>query len=135
MAQRPDAAEAFPPFYKAIMGRGTVDRRTKELSYLAVSFVNQCPYCLADHRVGGRKAGISEAEMSAVEQEEDAGFTRAEQAALAYARELTRKAMAPQARPLLDGHFTQEQIVELTLVVSMANFTNRFNNGLGILPE
>jgi AhpD family alkylhydroperoxidase len=117
------------------MGRGAVERRVKELAYLAVSFINHCPYCLADHRVGGRKAGISEAEMAAVEQEDDSGFSRAEQAALSYARELTRKAMAPQSRPLLDGYFTQEQVVELTLVVAMANFTNRFNNGLGILPE
>jgi len=25
--------------------------------------------------------------------------------------------------------------VEITLVAAMANFTNRFNNGLGILPD
>jgi alkylhydroperoxidase family enzyme len=31
-------------------------------------------------------------------------------------------------------HFTHEQIVEITLVAAMANFTNRFNNGLEILP-
>ena len=32
-------------------------------------------------------------------------------------------------------HFTDEQIVEITLVIAMANFTNRFNNGLDIFPE
>jgi alkylhydroperoxidase family enzyme len=32
-------------------------------------------------------------------------------------------------------HFNNEQIVEITLVASLANFTNRFNNGLQILPE
>jgi alkylhydroperoxidase family enzyme len=31
-------------------------------------------------------------------------------------------------------HYTHEQMVEITLVVALANFTNRFNNGLEILP-
>ena len=39
------------------------------------------------------------------------------------------------ARDALFEHFTNEQIVELTLVVAIANFTNRFNNGLSLEPE
>ena len=35
----------------------------------------------------------------------------------------------------MEQHFTGEQIVEITLVIAMSNFTNRFNNGLNILPE
>ena len=35
----------------------------------------------------------------------------------------------------LRAHYTDEQIVEITLVVGISNLTNRFNNGLGILPE
>jgi len=40
----------------------------------------------------------------------------------------------PDSREELFAHFTQEQIVEITLVAAMANFTNRFNNGLQMLP-
>jgi hypothetical protein len=32
-------------------------------------------------------------------------------------------------------HFGEDQVVELALVVSMANFTNRFNNGLRVEPD
>jgi hypothetical protein len=35
----------------------------------------------------------------------------------------------------LKRNFTEDQLVELALVVSMANFTNRFNNGLRIEPD
>ena len=38
-------------------------------------------------------------------------------------------------RDALNEHFSSEQIVEMTLIVSMANFTNRFNNGLELKPE
>ena len=35
----------------------------------------------------------------------------------------------------LKRHFSEDQVVELALVVSVANFTNRFNNGLRIEPD
>ncbi len=35
----------------------------------------------------------------------------------------------------LRKHFTEEQIVELTLVVCVANFTNRFNDALQAVPD
>jgi alkylhydroperoxidase family enzyme len=38
-------------------------------------------------------------------------------------------------REHLREHFSEEQLVELTLVVAMANFTNRFNNGLNIRTD
>ena len=52
-----------------------------------------------------------------------------------YARELSRTADAGETRDALFEHFNQEQIVEITLVAAMANFTNRFNNGLMPPPE
>ena len=38
-------------------------------------------------------------------------------------------------RAKLREFFSEEQLVELTLVLAMANFTNRFNNGLELKPE
>jgi len=38
-------------------------------------------------------------------------------------------------REHLQEHFNEEQIVELTLVIALANFTNRFNNGLNTHVE
>ncbi len=35
----------------------------------------------------------------------------------------------------LRAHFSEDQIVELTLVICAANFTNRFNDGLRVEPD
>ena len=54
---------------KEIMQPGALDALTKEMLYLAVSASNQCPYCIASHTAGARKAGMTEqqfAELMAV---------------------------------------------------------------------
>jgi uncharacterized peroxidase-related enzyme len=135
MANRPDVLKNFVPLYGAIMGQGSIERRIKELVYLAASYANECAYCTAAHVATGRKAGITEDETRALQTEQDHGFTEPEKAAIQYARDLTRTADAEDSRDALYDHFNDEQIVELTLVAAMANFTNRFNNGLGVMPE
>ena len=54
-----------------------------------------------------------------------------------YAERLTRGAAALREGSLqeLRKHFSEEQIVELTLVICAANFTNRFNDGLRVEPD
>jgi uncharacterized peroxidase-related enzyme len=135
MANRPDALKNFVPLYGAIMGPGSVDRRLKELVYLTVSYTNECAYCTASHIRSGKKAGISDDEMRALQTSQDHGFTEPERAVIQYARELTQTADASDTREALLEHFSDEQAVEITLVAAMANFTNRFNNGLGLKPE
>jgi AhpD family alkylhydroperoxidase len=54
---------------KEIMAPGALDAITKEMIYLAVSTTNQCPYCIASHTAGARKAGMTDemfAELMAV---------------------------------------------------------------------
>jgi uncharacterized peroxidase-related enzyme len=135
MANLPEVLKSFVPFYSAVAGHGSVERRVKELVYLACSFANECAYCAAHHTATGKRAGITEEELRALRTEQDHAFAEPERAAIAYARELTRTADAADTRDALFEHFNNEQIVEITLVAALANFTNRFNNGLAIEPE
>lgn len=135
MANRPEVLKTFVPFYGAVAGPGSIERRIKELVYLTCSLANQCAYCSAAHTASGKKAGITDEELRAIQTEQDDAFSGAEHAAVRYARELTRTANAAQTREELFAHFNHEQIIEITLVAAMANFTNRFNNGLGLQPE
>ncbi|MCU1238191.1 MAG: alkylhydroperoxidase like protein AhpD family [Candidatus Solibacter sp.] len=135
MANRPDVLKSFVPLYGAVMGPGSVERRTKVIAYLAVSFANQCAFCIAANLPGGRKVGLTDEQIQALEHAGENGFDGADLAVIRYARELARTANADASREALFAHFTDEQIVELTLVIAMANFTNRFNNGLAIFPE
>jgi uncharacterized peroxidase-related enzyme len=135
MANRPEVLQSFVPLYGAIVGKGSVERRVKELVYLTVSYANECAYCTAAHLASGKKAGITEDEVRALQTQQDHGFAPAEKAAILYARELTQTADGGDTRDALYEFYNDEQIVELTLVAAMANFTNRFNNGLDIEPE
>jgi uncharacterized peroxidase-related enzyme len=135
MAHRPEVLKSFPSFYSAIMGPGSVERRIKELVYLTCSFANECAFCTAAHLATSKKAGLTEDEIKALQTEQDHGFSEPERAAIRYARELTQTAEADETRDTVLEHFSHEQVVEITLVAAMANFTNRFNNGLQILPE
>ena len=54
---------------KQIMAPGALPMVTKEMIYLAVSVTNGCPYCIASHSAGARKAGMTDemfGEMMAV---------------------------------------------------------------------
>jgi len=135
MANRPEVLKNFPPLYGAVMGPGSVERRVKELVYLTCSYANECAFCTAAHLATGKKAAIREDEIEAIQTEQDHGFSEPERSAIRYARELTQTADAEESRAALLDHYTSEQVVEITLVAAMANFTNRFNNGLEILPE
>ena len=133
MAHKPEVLKTFVPLYGAVTGPGTVDRRIKELVYLACSYTNACPYCIAAHEGFSKKAGVTDDERRALAAADGQGFSAPERAAIEYARALTKTATA--ARDALAAHFSEEQIVEITLVAAMANFTNRFNNALGVMPE
>lgn len=56
---------------------------------------------------------------------------------LLYAERMTRGAAGLRDPALEDlkKHFTEDQVVELTLVVCVANFTNRFNDALQLTPD
>jgi len=135
MAHRPEVLKAFVPLYGAIVGPGSVERRIKSLVYLACSYANECAFCISANSPGARKAGVTDEEIQALQTEQDHVFSAPEKAAIQYARELTQTADAKDTRAAVHEHFTSEQIVEITLTAAMANFTNRFNNGLEIFPD
>jgi len=66
-----------------------------------------------------------------------AAFDEKEKATLLYAERVTRGASAVREGTLqeLKKYYSEDQIVELTLVTCMANFTNRFNDALQVEPD
>ena len=64
-------------------------------------------------------------------------FDEKEKAALLFSGRLTRGAAGIRAPELqeLRKFFDEGQIVELTLAICMANFTNRFNDSLENIPD
>jgi uncharacterized peroxidase-related enzyme len=134
MAHRPEPMQKFMDFYGSVMGPSSLlDRRLKEIVYVAVSTVNECSYCASHHRKAALAAGISGNEIHEIETENNQHFSLKEQAALHYARELTRNAsVGDDTRYRAKELFSAAEFVELTMIIGLANFTNRFNNGLAV---
>ena len=139
MAHHPGALKNFLPLYASVMNDGTLEPRYKELAYLKTSHLNGCEYCSRAHTPAAKRAGITSEQIGALTfYERSPLFDEKDKAVLLYAERMTRAAGAglrDAAVGELKRHFSEDQIVELALVVCMANFTNRFNNGLRIEPD
>ena len=133
MSYHPKALETFSPFYAAVVS-GTLDPKLRELAYIRTAMVNRCEYCEQAHRTLGRRAGLTDQQLAdLVGYESSVAYTPAEKSVLRYAEELTRTAQVNDGTfAEVAAHLTSAHIVELNLVVAIANFTNRFNMGLGI---
>lgn len=64
-------------------------------------------------------------------------FDEKEKAILLYAERMTRGASAIREGTLQEmrNYFSEDELVELTLTVATANFTNRFNDALQVEPD
>ena len=60
MARVPEALEHFVPLYGAVIDKGSVQSKYKELAYLKTAQINGCEYCFKAHSASGKKNGVSE---------------------------------------------------------------------------
>jgi len=138
MARVPEAFAHFIPFYTAVIEHGTVERKYKELAYLKASLINGCEYCFRAHSASGKKNGVTDDQIKALAFfHRSPAFDAQEKAVMLYAERVTRGASAirPPELDELKQYFNDDQIVEITLAVSIANFTNRFNDALLNTPD
>ncbi|OGG46439.1 MAG: hypothetical protein A3F84_15360 [Candidatus Handelsmanbacteria bacterium RIFCSPLOWO2_12_FULL_64_10] len=63
MAHNPDLLEANWRRVGTIMGRGRLDRKTKEMIAVAVSATNNCEYCINAHTAALKRMGVTDAEL------------------------------------------------------------------------
>lgn len=105
----------------------------KTMLFWIVSRTNNCQYCLGHQEQKLSAAGLSEAEIAALDLDWS-HYTPAEQAAFAYARQLTYlpHTLADADIEKLSEHYTTLQILEMTLSVAGNNATNRWKEGTGI---
>jgi uncharacterized peroxidase-related enzyme len=135
LAHRPEMLKNFLPFYASV-GR-SLDRKLYEMVYLRVSFINGCNYCQQHHVASSKRVGLTGEDWQALKQGSYARFTEKEQTALPYAEKLTRTPQEITDADLekLKKHFSDAEIVDLHLLVGLANLTNRFTDPLGLEVE
>jgi uncharacterized peroxidase-related enzyme len=135
VAHRPDMLKNFLGFYASV-GR-SLDRKLFEYIYIRVSMINQCSYCMQHHLSASKRSGVTPEEWAALKQGDYSRFSGKAQAALAYAEKLTRDPHSPSDADFvtLKQHFTDAEIVDLHLLVGLANLTNRFTEPLKLELE
>ena len=138
MARFPEAFTNFLPFYAAVIEHGTVERKYKELAYLKTSLINGCEYCFRAHSASGKKAGVTAEQIQALAFYHRSDlFNAQEKAVILFAERVTRGAagLRPPQVDELKQYFSDDQIVEITLTVCVANLTNRFNDAMLNIPD
>lgn len=115
-----------------------VPLRYIELAIVAVSKLNECHYCVAHHKPLLAVEGISSAGAERVlDYQNHPELDAVDKMVVEYSIEVTN---APQRIhenlfERLRAHFTEAQIVELTLRIALCGFFNRFNDALMIDAE
>lgn len=112
--------------------------KLQALLKLRVSQINGCLYCVNSHSEEARAAGETQQRLDCLPAWwECKFFDDAERAALRWAESLTdvSHTHAPDdAYDALTPHFSEQQIVDLTLIVATMNAWNRIGIGLRSHP-
>jgi AhpD family alkylhydroperoxidase len=144
MQQRLDFYKANPAAIKAMIGveerigKSALEKSLTELVRLRASQINGCAYCVDMHTADARKGGETDRRLATVVVwRETPFFTDRERAALEWTEALTLVSQdhVPDAvweavRP----HFGDEELVDLTLLISAINAWNRFAISFRKLP-
>ena len=135
LAHRPAMLSSFLGFY-ATVGR-SLDRKLYEAVYLRTSLINGCHYCTQHHIQGAKRAGLTADEMKALNAGNYSGFAAPEQAALRYTEKLTRTPHGTSDADFVElkKHFSDEQILDLHMLIGLANLTNRVTGPLALEVE
>ena len=124
-----DAAKAMFELQTHVSNSG-LEPALVDLVYLLVSRINGCAYCIDMHSKDLRATGESDLRIDLVHQWDEAPcYSDRERAAFAWAESVTRVSQThvpDDVFAVVRKHFTEEELVKLTLAVVTINAWNRF---------
>ncbi len=117
-----------------LAGEVVLPKRYLEIALVVVSKMNECTYCVAHHAPRLAEQGLAPETVANILEDDCPGLDEVDRLVRNYA-------MMVEGRPQqirdavfddLKKHFSEEQIVELTLRIALCGFFNRFNDALQI---
>lgn len=133
-----------PPALKHIMGllldfhdEALLPKRYLEIALVVVSTINKCDYCIAHHAPRAVEHGLSTRAVEHILDDQPDDFDAVDLLVRDYAVQVTNNFQYMRDQIFIDlkQHFTEEQIVELTLRIALCGFFNRVNDSLQIEME
>ncbi|MEO7128627.1 MAG: carboxymuconolactone decarboxylase family protein [Rhodoferax sp.] len=133
----PEAMKALGTLEQRISKSG-LEKPLVELVRLRASQINGCAYCVDMHSTDALKGGEDARRLATLSVwQETPFFSDRERAALAWTEAVTRVADTHVPDAVWEGlrpHFTPEELVDLTLLISTINTWNRFAIAFRKLP-
>lgn len=143
MKQRLNPFKAAPRYMRTLLALsdqiddGDIDPSLGELVKTRASQINRCAYCIHLHSTGARMQGEAEERLYLLDAWRDSPlYSDRERAALAWTEALTSVAEthAPDAvYGEVCKHFSDSELVQLTLMITTVNAWNRIAVGFGFL--
>lgn len=115
-----------------------IEEKLIHLVKMRASQINGCAYCLDMHSIDARAAGETEQRLYTLDAwAETPFFTDRERAALAWTEAVTLVSQTDAPDDVYEGlkkHFSEKEIVDLTLILGMINLWNRLAISLRSVP-
>lgn len=132
----PGAMQRHLDLYMHLMfGRSQLSRSDREAIAVVVSATNNCPYCINHHAEALARYEKDADKIAALEAGRGFDGTDQRSRMLAYAAKLTAKPGDVRERDvqgLRDAGYSDDEILDIALVVGYFNFVNRIALGLGV---
>jgi len=145
MKPRLDAKQASPAAFAPMMAFGKylrecgLDEKLQELVKIRASQINGCAFCLAMHVRDAKKLGESDDRLDLLAAWREAPvYSERERAALAWTEALTliTEGFVPDtAYDEARRHFSEKELVDLTMAVVAINAWNRINVAFRTPPQ
>ena len=136
-AHRPPALRHIMGLLLELAGEQILPKRHLEIALVVVSKINACRYCVAHHTPRLIEQGLTPEAVADILAPVVPGFDEVDLLVRDYAVEVTNnfQYIRDGIFERLRRHFSEEQIVELTLRIALCGFFNRFNDALQIGME
>ena len=136
-AHRPPALRHIMGLLLELAGEALLPKRYLEIVLVVVSKLNECSYCVAHHAPRLIEQGLPSEAVENILEEKVPHFDEVDLLVRDFAVQVTNKpqTMRDAIFTELRKHFSEEQIVELTLRTALCGFFNRFNDALMIEME
>jgi len=135
LAHVPEALEVTMPFIATVLGPSAIGARTKELVILRTSARLECSYCVQTHSSVALDSGLSVAEVRALRGDGSRreAFPAEDERILLDWVDAVAGTVGPVPAGVSVGlrkHFTEAEVVELTLLCAATVMLNRYCTAL-----
>jgi uncharacterized peroxidase-related enzyme len=133
MANCDDTLAGFFALFVSVMDDAPTNKLLKWKIAYVVSELNKCHYCVSVSEAQLESMGLDKKSLAEIEL-----VCKAEECiAIEYAKAVTMAAYKIDEGLMkkMKKYFTDQQIVEITSVIGLFNYINRFNDALKVFPE